>query len=400
MGVGLLIPNRLLAKEDPLLPPELLSASGLETLLLTWAADPLTTMRIQWIVAGDQTPSPILVSFQMKGEGEKKTIASVPRRFGGATHWAHRIDLTGLNPGTLYQFQVGENPEKFFFETAPATLEKTLTFAEGGDIGTDPKQVEPLHRMAAAWDPLFGLVVGDHSYSNGKDINAEIKYFKLWHANMVTPANRLIPMVAGIGNHEVIGGFHKKPEDAPYFYSLFEGLFKGEGAYGALDFGSYLSIILLDSGHTCEVESQADWLRKTLEARKSVPHCFVGYHVPAYPSVRKFEDEIPTQIRTHWLPILEASKVRTVFEHHDHAFKRTKALKGGIEDPKGITFIGDGAWGRTPRKVHPMERTPYFEKSISALNVWKVELTPTQQHFSGMNEKGEVMDSFKQRAPS
>ena len=66
---------------------------------------------------------------------------------------------------------------------------------------------------------------------------------------MVGRDGRLIPMVACIGNHEVDGGYGKPREKAPFFYALFDGLFPETG-YATLDFGDYLSLVLLDTGHT------------------------------------------------------------------------------------------------------------------------------------------------------
>ena len=108
---------------------------------------------------------------------------------------------------------------------------------------------------------------------------------------MVTSDSLLIPLIPVIGNHEVVNGYKKdwykpnKPSDsakqAPYFYSLF--IAPDSSSYRVLDFGNYMSLILLDSGHTTFVDEQEQWLADTLEARLEVPYKFAAYHVPAYP---------------------------------------------------------------------------------------------------------------------
>ncbi len=56
----------------------------------------------------------------------------------------------------------------------------------------------------------------------------------------------------------------------------------GPQGYNVLDCGNYLSLLLLDSGHTHPVEgAQTDWLKQTLAARQHVSHVFPVYHVPA-----------------------------------------------------------------------------------------------------------------------
>lgn len=373
---------------------EPLSATGLETLFLTWANDPLRTMRIQWISAALQKPNQIDLFYQKKNESTWIKISSSSHPFGSIEHWVNRVDLSSLTPGTDYRFRVANQPEIFQFKTAPEKLEQPICFAEGGDVGTDPLTVIPLHQMAASWEPLFGLVVGDLSYSNGSDVSTELRFYKQWSAQMRGSGNRLIPMIAGIGNHEVQGGFQKTRAEAPFFYALFEGLFKGSGAYGTLDFGTYLSIILLDSRHTCEVELQTEWLRATLAKRAQVTHRLVAYHVPAYPSVRKFDDSISVAIRKQWVPVLETAGIKIVFEHHDHAFKRSKKLINGQESPVGVTYVGDGAWGRPPRPIRAQDASDGLLKRESSLNVWKVTLTDSKIDLMALNEKSEELDHF------
>src|SRR5947209_12282229 len=88
---------------------------------------------------------------------------------------------------------------------------------------------------------------------------------------------------------EVDGGYKQPRDKAPFFYALFDGLYPETG-YAALDFGDYLSLILLDTGHTTAIAGdQADWLEKALKARAGRPHVLVVNHVPAYPAYRKAE---------------------------------------------------------------------------------------------------------------
>lgn len=373
---------------------EPMSDFGFETLFLTWSSDPLTSMRVQWIQRKDQKPDSYSLLYRSSVSEEWKKQKSTSHPFGSVNHWVNRVDLQGLRPGMVYEFRMDGNLEIWKFRTAPEKLTEALTFAEGGDVGTNPKSVIPLHQMAASWDPLFGFVGGDLSYSNAKDIHTEIRYWKQWNAHMRAHGNRLIPMVTAIGNHEVQGGFGKTKAEAPFFYALFDGLFSQSGAYGTLDFGDYLSLIILDSGHTAQVAEQKEWLKKSLTQRSAIKHRFVAYHVPAYPSVRKMEEKISQEIREHWVPVMEAEKVRVVFEHHDHAFKRTKKLLNGKENSEGIIYCGDGAWGRDPRPLRSTE-TEYFKITASSLNVWKVTLTADNSQFWAGNEKGERLDSFE-----
>ena len=169
---------------------------------------------------------------------------------------------------------------------------------------------------------------------------------------MVGRDGRLIPMVACIGNHEVDGGYNKPRDKAPFFYALFDGLYPETG-YATLDFGDYLSLVLLDTGHTTPIDGeQTDWLEKTLKERADHPHVIVVNHVPAYPSFRNDRTARTARRapasgnRKHWVPLFEKYRVPVVLEHHDHTFKRTKPLLDGLAHDNGVLYLGDGSWGR------------------------------------------------------
>ncbi len=124
-----------------------------------------------------------------------------------------------------------------------------------------------------------------------------------------------------------------------------------ETSYATLDFGDYLSLVLLDTGHISKIDGeQTAWLDKTLVERADRPHLFVANHVPAYPSFRDFEENIlepwtGALNRKHWVPLFERHNVDVVLEHHDHTFKRTHPLKDGVADAGGVLYLGDGSWG-------------------------------------------------------
>jgi hypothetical protein len=100
---------------------------------------------------------------------------------------------------------------------------------------------------------------------------------------MITPQGNRIPMVVGLGNHELPQRFGGSPSDAKYFNALYS--FPGLQGYNTLDFGDYLSLIVLNTDHTARIEGdQTTWLDEQLNLRSSIKHVFPIYHVSAYPS--------------------------------------------------------------------------------------------------------------------
>jgi acid phosphatase type 7 len=195
----------------------------------------------------------------------------------------------------------------------------------------------------------------------------------------VSPDGRLIPLVLGIGNHEVKGGYNGKiPQDAPFFYSLFTT--PGNSAYYNLDFGDYLSLVLLDSSHTNPIDGpQVPWLEKSLAARKNKQFLFVGYHYPAYGTTKAPKGGTPLDakqsvaIRQHWMPIWERYGVTAVFENDHHNFKRSHRLRAHKrDDANGILYLGDGAWAVQTREVP--ENAWWLAKAEGRNHVFEVNL--------------------------
>ena len=379
-----------------------------KTLLLTWEGDPCTTMTAQWL------RGPGLGDRPEKGKGEEvrwkklgeptwQVARSTSTDFPdpekrGMPRWSlSRVRWEGLEAGKEYVFQVGDSPEQGF-RTAPEKLGAGVTFVEGGDVDVLKSSAQIL-KVGAQEDPLFMSVGGDLAYANGHDVTREIAFWEQWSEVARAPDGRIIPFVAGIGNHEVKGGyvqeaatFAQMKERAPFFYALFGGLYRKEEPV-ALDFGDYLSLLLMDSGHVLPIPSQTAWLKKNLEIRKSVPWVFASWHVPAFPSFRtwKHQKEI-VQVREEWVPVLEASQVTAVFNHHDHNLQRVETEgKAG----RKIPFLGNGALGVEPRPQQCPESKKLSKAFSQSDYVNVVQLRADGVTVRSLGPKGEELDRLE-----
>jgi hypothetical protein len=219
----------------------------------------------------------------------------------------------------------------------------------------------------------------------------------------MTKQRRLIPMVLVIGNHEVRGHYNGKiPDDAPYFYRLFT--LPDDRAYYAMDFGTYLSLVVLDSGHTNPIEGeQASWLVRALEARAHRTFLFPIYHFPAYGTTKGPPGKLPIEspraisIREHWTKQFDRFGVTAVFENDHHNFKRTHPLRAHQrDDANGIRYLGDGAWGVQTRSVPDLSEAWYLEKAEPRNHIWIVDLKPDKSvNVRAMDPKGEVFDELQ-----
>lgn len=397
------------AKKDPRPNPKAVSEDAAfqpATLFLTWHTDPTTTMDVQWV--------------GVRGETADTTICYAPATFGllaPALVWrtqktttrpypesdftVFRSELADLSPGTEYVFKIGKQSPTYRFRTMPAKATDVIQFVSGGDCGVNSAALAN-NVQAARQDPMFALVGGDLGYDNGRSVATSLAFLKNYSRTMVGRNGRLIPMVAAIGNHEVDGGYAKPRAKATFFYPLFERLFTETG-YATLDFGDYLSLVLLDSGHTSPVDGdQAAWLEKTLKARQDLPSVFVVNHVPAYPSFRNPE---PAPVkgaekakpgtgelqRKHWAPLFDKYRVPVVLEHHDHTFKRTKPLLDGMPHENGVLYLGDGSWGRlrAPKKADPLH---VMAKTSDEYHLSLHRIQGEERFHLAMDMDGRVMD--------
>ena len=378
-------------------------------LYLTWQKDPTSTMTIQWISKSNETDDVVEYLAQNTSKDEQKPEVTwnsitgshhkVPKEM---PYIVHVTELQDLTPNTVYTFRLGSSTTQYRFRTMPKELSEPITFLVGGDTHQgDLKLYEETCKQAALQEPHFVLFGGDLAYSDPgrrslkEECSRWITWLKTWTSIMKTQDGTLIPLIVVIGNHEVKGGYNQTPEDALFFYSLFA--MPGPQGYNMLRFGNYLSLALLDSGHTHPIGGeQTAWLAKELSSQRHILHRFAVYHVPAFPSVRSYRQSYSASIRRHWVPLFEKHGVQFVFENHDHAYKRTYPLIDGSVDPSGVVYIGDGSWGVKPRVPKKAKNTTYLAKTVSARQFIKLQISKKAREFWSITSQGEIIDHYIQ----
>jgi len=407
VAAALAVGPQLLSQDKPATPPPVSDNSfNPDTLFLTWQQDPTTTMTIQWI--GKSADDPVILYanrgkdvWQYGPMAEKTRYPFIEYQFWPGAHgptdqYVFRAELTGLTPGTEYEFKIGLSSPTYRFRTMPAKATKTFSFVSGGDCGVGPHTTAN-NKIAARQDPMFALIGGDLAYDNGLSGATFFEFIRSYSKTMIDTQGRLIPMVTCVGNHEVRGGYGKTLKEATFFNALFGGFFK-ETSYRTLDFGDYLSLVLLDTGHAAPIAGeQTAWLDKALGERAGRPHLMAVNHVPCYPSYRVPEGKIGIfgtgeAQRKNWVPLFEKHNVDIVLEHHDHTFKRTHPLKGGVVDDKtGIVYLGDGSWGKL-RIPKPAEHRPYLADVSAAYHLTLHRLEGEKRFHLALDEFGKVLD--------
>ncbi len=399
-------------------------------LMLTWQGDPTTTMTIDWhTVAGEALPRPPSILFREAGSaGEWVKEVGTFHPFPYTRRTIKRVELTGLEPGTYYEFRIGpDDPETFpesrtyTFRTMPADpSERAVRFVTGGDTGYRV-HFRNVSRAAVEQDPDFVALGGDLAYADGghrdfrEGVGTTEEWWRAWFdivsGEMVTEEGRVIPVLAAIGNHEVWRGYTRNHPDyeendawrerlAPIFYHAFA--FPGQPGYAALDFGEYLSMIFLDTAHSNPIEGQqTEWLDRALADRSDrVRHVFPIYHVASYPSWLDFDGREQTKIREHWGPLFDRYGLEIVFENHDHAYKQTYPIRGGEIHPEGVVYMGDGAFGMsggTGERLHDADETWYLKRVAPDRHFHLVEIDEGGFRITSINVDGEILGEYHGR---
>jgi hypothetical protein len=394
---------------------ENVSAQDSEIIYLEWIDDPTTTIIINWIADSGSNRT---VEFRKPGNSWSSInsgINSIP----GTSKNRYKASLTGLDEGSVYEFKVGGSSRVYSFRTAPGSIEDPMRFIIAGDIYTDAvgtlksRTIDAFINMsenASEYDPFFAALGGDlaHAGSNADDVGLWFEFLKMWQDRMITSEGHLIPMVISIGNNEVPGGFGAEPEDLIFINSLFSFPKDQWGNssfnhYGVLDFGDYLSLFMLNTNHSNQIEGeQTSWLSDQLRSRSDIDHIFPVYHVAGWPVHRTFRGIHEDAVRNNWHKLFYENDLRVVFEHHDHVFKMTRAL-GGCNvpinnqkdcsfDPLGVIYMGGGSWA-SPNDREFREDW-YVNKVSRDHNFVLVEITNSKRSFTAIGENGEDITSF------
>ncbi|MDZ7730572.1 MAG: metallophosphoesterase family protein [Natrialbaceae archaeon] len=375
-------------------------------LLLTWQRDPTTTMTIDWHGLEPRDGEAAL-EYRRSDQADWTRETGTTRPFPHSPRRIHRLELTDLSPDTEYAFRLPAFAEEYTFRTMPATVsaDRPVSFATGGDTMQSWKHLHRMNDAIALQDVDFVHWGGDLAYAdaNPNNIVAWYDWFAVNKHSLVTPEGRVIPLVAEIGNHEVSSFYYHEDENyeqtatrrralAPFFYELFA--FPGQPGYGALDFGDYLRLLVLDSNHTNPIAgTQTEWLAARL-AEPSPTHVVPSYHVPAYPSNRDPSNRNSRAIRAEWTPLFDANGVEIALEHHDHVYKRSVPIRNNEPAEDGIIYAGDGAWGVETREGDQRDQW-YIDHMVLERHGKLVHLDEDGLAIEVISERGETIDAFE-----
>lgn len=311
---------------------------------------------VMWVV---QTGEVTLAN----GDGKIEKTAPVLR--------AERVTFTGLQPGTIYQYQAFPGDAgKGSFKTAP-NGEAKFQFVVYGDTRTR----HDVHRSVIAAilknaNPEFIMHTGD-LVADGYDSSLWPIFFDVERELL-----RKAPIFPALGNHERHANRYFDFMDAKPYYSFNWG-------------NAHFAVIDSDIGTAAPTQAQRDafwqeqtrWLEDDLKGAQKASLRFVFAHHPPMTAVKRRQGD--NAHMTALEPMFQKYKLTAGFFGHDHNYQHY--LKDGIH-----YFVTGG--GGAP--LYDVDSPPagITKKVASTENFVIVDVNGGSVRAEARTPKGEVLD--------
>ncbi len=254
----------------------------------------------------------------------------------------HVIELTGLTARTTYFYSVGSAVDTlasgvdFTFTTPPSagTVIDTRIWVLG-DAGTASSNQTAVRDAFYNWTgarvPNLVLQLGDNAYDSGLDTEFQAAVFNIYPTML-----RQTPFWSCLGNHETAQST-AYVDTYPYFdiYTFptageCGGVPSGTEHYYSFDYGN-IHFISLDSmtADRSPAGAMAAWLQNDLASTTATWIVCFFHHPPYTKGSHNSDTETELiQMRTNFLPILEAGGADLVLSGHSHCYERSFLLDG------------------------------------------------------------------------
>lgn len=267
---------------------------------------------------------------------------------------SNKVTLKDLQPGTTYYYQV-EGKDIESFTTDDDTSDFSFIFVGDPQIGSSNEekaktpediqkptfltaQSEAVRNDSFNWNDTlnkavaktgnkasFILSAGDQIQTNAKKVNdntiSETEY-----AGYLSPAVlKSIPVATTVGNHDADNANYT------YHFNIANKSSLGDNGYTGGDYyftyGDALFMVL--NTQDTNVNEHKEFIENTVAKNQDCKWRIVTLHQDIYGSAEHSNEPEITQLRYDLVPIFENNDVDIVLTGHDHAYSRSKLLKGG-----------------------------------------------------------------------
>ena len=317
---------------------------------LSWLQNPRDTVTVHWETGkwlAGYTPT---VEYGTEEGSLTGKYGSTSYLYNLSDSEQHEVELTGLAPGTTYNYRCGSPgygwSDTLSFRTPPAEG-KGFSFCAVGDTRSASDKTEDVSEWgkiaeaAAQEDPLFTAFLGDFIFLGFLEW--------MWPAwfEAAQPLLEEGVLMSCHGNHE---------EYAMAYFERFS--FPANERWYSFDV-SGVHFVCLDTGLMDYAEypllrEQSPWLEEDLKkaAEGGTDWTIVFLHRPAYSAGEGYGDQ--PDIVAEWVPIFDKYGVDLVLESHEHFYQRSFPLERGqvvdnspdyYENPGGTVYLLQGCGG-------------------------------------------------------
>ncbi len=267
---------------------------------------------------------------------------------------SNKVTLKDLQPGTTYYYQV-EGKDIESFTTDDDTSDFSFIFVGDPQIGSSNEekaktpediqkptfltaQSEAVRNDSFNWNDTlnkavaktgnkasFILSAGDQIQTNAKKVN-DSTISETEYAGYLSPAVlKSIPVATTVGNHDADNANYT------YHFNIANKSSLGDNGYTGGDYyftyGDALFMVL--NTQDTNVNEHKEFIENTVAKNQDCKWRIVTLHQDIYGSAEHSNEPEITQLRYDLVPIFENNDVDIVLTGHDHAYSRSKLLKGG-----------------------------------------------------------------------
>lgn len=310
-----------------------------------------TKMNFAWYsIEGEETGLVYGTSSDLS-DGQSAEITQTSAQEG---YLSNKTTLENLQPGTTYYYQV-EGKEIESFTTDDDTSDFSFIFVGDPQIGSSNEekaktpediqkptfltaQSEAVRNDTFNWNYTlnraysrtgnsagFILSSGDQIQTNAEKVEdgtvSEMEY-----AGYLSPdIMKSVPVATTVGNHDADNANYTYHFNTANLSSLGDNGYVGGDYY--FTYGDALFIIL--NTQDTNVSEHKQFIEDTVAANPECKWRIVTLHQDIYGSAEHSNEPEITNLRYSLVPIFEENDVDIVLTGHDHAYSRTKILKGG-----------------------------------------------------------------------
>lgn len=299
----------------------------------------------------------------------------------GETYHYNYVTVSGLRENTVYYYSYDNGKgytEPMEYRTK-GFKEFSFIFAGDPQIGSSNEakntgsetyrktQSEAVSRDAKGWNQTiqaamkqtknkasFIISAGDQiqtpqSQCPGRDVSYnEIEYTGF----LSPPALRSLPAAVSVGNHD-----GDNTNFSYHFHMPNQSRLGRTAAAGDYYFTYGNVLFLMINAQNDDTEEHRKFIEETIRKNEDCRWRIVVLHQDIYGSALHSSEPEIISMREEMAPVLEKNKIDLVLSGHDHAYSRSKMLKGGKEsdpgvkenqrvlykNPKGILYLTGGS---------------------------------------------------------